>query len=277
MEFSFFQSLLFGFFSGLSDILPVSAQAHKKILMTVFGVESEPVIMRLLLHLAVLAALYTCCRSQIQRIVRQLKLSKVPKRRRKRPLDVQVLMDFRLLRTIAIPAVIVYLFYQKTSALNGSLSWISLFALINAVILFLPNLLPTGNKDSRSLSPVEGLMMGLGGGIGILPGVSSVGGMLSVASVCGVERKFAMTLALLVQMVITVMMIVFDIAAMISGIGTLSVTIVLGYLAAAAAAFGGVCLGVRMMHGLAENNGYNVFAFYSLAAAFLSFILYLMV
>lgn len=277
MEFSFFQSLLFGFFSGLSDILPVSAQAHKKILMTVFGVESEPVVMRLLLHLAVLAALYTCCRSQIQRIVRQLKLSKVPKRRRKRPLDVQVLMDFRLLRTIAIPAVIVYLFYQKTSALNGSLSWIALFALINAVILFLPNLLPTGNKDSRSLSPVEGLMMGLGGGIGILPGVSSMGGMLSVASACGVERKFAMTLALLVQMVITVMMIVFDIAAMISGIGTLSVTIMLGYLAAAAAAFGGVCLGVRMMHGLAENNGYNVFAFYSLAAAFLSFILYLMV
>lgn len=277
MELNFFQSLLFGFLSGLTDILPVSAQAHKTILLTLFGAESEPVLLRLLIHAAMLAALYSCSRSQIQRISRQLKLAKVPKRRRKRPLDVRVLMDFRLLRAMAIPVAICWLFYQKTAALGGSLNWIALLSLVNAMILFLPNLLPTGNKDSRSLSSMEGVLMGIGGGAGVLPGVSSMGGMLSVASVCGVEKAYALNLALLVQMVVTVMLLVFDAIALVSGVGSLAFGVVLGYLAAAAAAYGGVCLGVALMRGMAKGRGFNVFAFYSLAAALLSFIFYLMV
>lgn len=277
MELSFFQSLLFGFVSGLTDILPVSAQAHKTIMLIVFGGEGEPALLRLMIHIATLAALYVGCRAEIRRISRQMKLAKVPKRRRKRPLDVQVLMDFRLLRMMTVPVVISYIFYQKAAVLNGSLSWTALLALVNALILFLPNLMPTGNKDSRSLSPMEGLMMGVGGAVGVLPGISSMGGMISLASLCGVERKFALKLSVMVQMVVTVMLIIFDVAALVSDIGALSAGAVLGYLAAAATAFGGVCAALKIMHVLAESKGYHVFAFYSLAVALLSFIFYLTV
>ena len=277
MEMNFFQSLLYGFLSGLTDILPISSQAHKAILLTLYGAEGEPALLRLLLHGAILGALYFSCRDQILRIRRQLQLARVPKRRRKRPLDVRVLMDVRLLKTMAVPAVILCVFSGKTAVLTGSLNWVAVLSLLNALILFLPNLMPTGNKDSRSLTPMEAILMGIGGGLGILPGVSSVGAMTSVASVTGVERKYALKLILLVQMVITAAMAVMDIVALFSGVGVLGVSVLLGYLLAAAAAFAGVCIGVRVMGNLAEKKGFNVFAFYSLAMTFLAFILYLMV
>lgn len=277
MEMNFFQSLLFGFVSGLTEILPVSAQAHKTIMLTIYGTESEPVLMRLLIHGAMLAALYYCCRTQIRRISRQLNLAKIPKRRRKRPLDVRVLMDYRLLRTMVIPIVICWLFCLKTRTIAAKLSWIALLSLVNALILFLPSLLPTGNKDSRMLSSVEGALMGIGGGAGVLPGISSMGGMLSVASVCGVEKVFALDLALMAEMVVVGMMLISDLVGLVSGLGALSFSVLLGYLAAAAAAYCGVFLGAVMMRGLVKHRGYHAFAFYSLAAALLSFIFYLMV
>lgn len=277
MEFNFLESLLYGLAAGLTDILPVSAQAHRTILMTVFGADGESALLRLLTHGAILAALYYCCQKQLMRISRQLKLARIPKKRRKRPLDLRTLLDYKLLRTMMIPAILGFLFYQKIAALNHSLSWIALFALINAIILFLPQLMPTGNKDSRTMSRLEALLMGLGGAAGIFPGVSSMGTMTAVASVCGAERQYALTVSLIMNMVINVMLMVFDFLSIVSvGIGTFSFAIFIGYLLAAAAAFAGVVLGERIMRAVSANLGVQIFAWYSLAVALLSFILYLM-
>lgn len=277
MEFNIFQSILFGFVSGLTDILPVSAQAHKAILLTLFGSNQEAALLRLLLDAAVLAALYVCMRDPIRRMRNQVKLSKIPKRRRKRPLDVRVLMDLRLLRTMAVPVLLSALLFNKASALNGSLIWIALLSLINALILFLPSLLPTGNKDSQSLTPMEALLMGLGGAIGILPGISSMAGMNAVASISGVERKYALRITLMTQMVVLAVRVVFDAVALFTGAAALSAGLVLQCVLAALAAFAGVTVGVSAMAALAEKKGFTVFALYSMAVAFLIFILYLMV
>lgn len=277
MELSFFQSLLFGFLSGLTDILPVSAQAHKTMLLSIFGLESEPAVLRLLIHGATLAALYFCCQPQIIRISRQLKLSRIPKKRRKRPLDLRTLMDFKLLQAMVIPVVLGYLFYQKVSPLNTGLNWIALFTLLNAVILFMPALMPTGNKDSRSLSRLEGVLIGLGGAASVLPGISSIGAANSVASLCGTERSFALNISLLMHMAVTVCLLIFDVAALFAGAGALSFGLLMCYVAAAAAAFVGVFVAIRVMRELAGGAGFTGFAYYGLAFALLSFILYLMV
>lgn len=278
MALSWLQSIIFGFLSGLTDILPVSSQAHKAIMLEMFGAEYEPPIMRLLIHLATLAALYYCCSAQITRIIRQRKLAKIPKKRRKRPVDVRVIMDFRLMCTMAVPVVLGYLLYNKTSAWNMKLNWIALFALLNAVILYLPVLLPSGNKDSRSMSRLEGMLMGLGGAVSILPGVSSIGGMTALGSLCGGERTFVLNISLLVQMAVTAVLMVFDVLSLIAiGAGTVSFIILLSYVLAAAAAFVGVFLGVRIMRTLAVNIGYNGFAYYCLGLALFSFIFYLQI
>lgn len=278
MELNFLESLMLGLVSGLADILPVSAQAHKAILLTLFGAGEEPALLRLMTHIGAFAALYFCCKHQIVRISRQLKLARIPKKRRKRPVDMKTILDYRMMQTTAIPMIIGFLFIQKTAVMNHSISWAALFMLINAVILFLPQLLPSGNKDSRSMSRLESLMMGAAGALGIFPGISSVGAMTAVASVCGAERTYALNISLMLNMLIQILLIFFDLLAIVtSGFGKLTIGILLCDLLAAAAAFVAVNVAVRIMRNLAAGRGYDVFAWYSLAMAFLMFILYLMV
>ena len=276
MDLNWLQSLLIGLFSGLTDILPVSAQAHKVILLKLFGLSSEPLILRFMIHLATLAGLYYCCQNQIMRISRQLRLARIPKKRRKRPLDTRTLMDYKLLRMMVIPTVLGFFAYEKTSVWNHSLNWIALLVLANAVILFLPILMPSGNKDSRSFSPLEGLLIGIGGALGVVPGISSVGATTSILLLRGADRTFALNMALLLQMAVTAGMIVMDVFSMWSlGIGIVSFDGIACCILAAGAAFAGVFLGVKAMRMLAVNIGFNLFAFYSLGLALFSFILFL--
>ena len=276
MDLNWLQSLLIGLVSGLTDILPVSAQAHKVILLKLFGLSSEPLILRFMIHLATLAGLYYCCQNQIMRITRQLRLARVPKKRRKRPLDTRTLMDFKLLRMMVVPKVLGFFAYEKTSVWNHSLNWIALLVLANAVILFLPVLMPSGNKDSRSFSPVEGLLIGIGGALGVVPGISSMGATTSILLLRGADRTFTLNMALLLQMAVTACMLVMDVISMSTlGIGIISFGGIVCCILAAGAAFAGVFLGVKAMRMLAVNIGFNMFAFYSLGVALFSFILFL--
>ena len=276
MDLNWLQSLLFGLVSGLTDILPVSAQAHKAIFLKLFGLSSEPVILRFMIHIATFAGLYYCCQGHIMRISRQLRLARIPKKRRKRPLDTRTLMDFKLLRMMIIPVILAFFAYQKTSAWNHSLNWIALFVLLNAVIMYLPVLMPSGNKDSRSFSPVEGLLMGLGGATAVVPGISSVGATTSVLLLRGADRSFALNMALLLHMAVTACMAVMDVVSMANyDIGIVSFVAIICCILAAAAAFAGVFLAIKILRILAVNIGFNLFAFYNLGLALFSFILFL--
>ena len=275
---SFFQSLLFGLISGLSDILPVSSQAHKAMMLKVFGMNGEEALLRLFIHAGILAALYYCCANQIMRFSRQLRLARVPKKKRKRPVDTRTLMEFRLLRMIVIPVLVSLYFYQYTAAWGTKLNLTAIFLLINGVILFVPSLFPTGNKDARNMSGLNGLLIGLGGAASVVPGISAIGSVNAVSSVCGADRSFSLNLSFLMNMVLTVGLIALDFAAVYaSGASNLSFYVLVTYFISGVAAFGGAYLGIQTMRALAANIGFNIFAFYSFGAALLSFVLYLMV
>ena len=277
-DMNLLQSLLFGLISGLSDILPVSSQAHKAMLLKLFGVNAEAPLMRLFIHAGILAALYYCCANQIMRYSRQLRLSRIPKKKRKRPLDIRTLMEFKLLKMMVIPVLLGLFFYQNTVAWGTKLQLMAIFLLINGAILFMPSLLPTGNKDARNMSSLNGLLIGVGGALSVIPGISAIGGANAVASACGADRTFSLNLTFLMNMVLTIALIAFDFAAVYaSGANNLSFFVLLTYFISGVAAFGGAFLGIQTMRALAVNIGFNIFAFYSFGAALFSFVLYLMV
>lgn len=278
MELNWLESIVLGLISGLADVLPVSAQAHKTILLKIFGVDREPGLLRMMIHLGTLAALYYCSSNQIMRIIRQKRLARIPKKKRRRPVDVRTLLEFRLLCIMIVPVIISLFFYNKTAAWGTRLNLTALFLLINGIILFIPGLLPTGNKDSRSMSALEGVLVGLGGAAEVLPGVSALGTANAVASVCGAERSFALNLTYLMHMVLTAGMIILDVIAISNaGLSGFTFAAFLYSLAAAAAAFCASFFGIRLMRAMAQNVGFGIFAYYCFGAALFSFVLYLMV
>lgn len=278
MELNWLQSMLFGLVSGLTDILPVSAQAHRVLLLKFFGARELSDFVGLILHLSVFAALYWSSRGQFVRMNRARALARVPKRKRKRPLDVRSMMDWSLMKTMLIPVLLGLFLYRYVLELDSKMILIALMLFLNGLILYIPQFLPSSNRDSRTLSRVEGLLMGLGGAASILPGISTVGAMVSIASVCGVERVYGFNMTLIIKMFMMVGLMVYDVLGIISnGFGTLSLVLILQCLIMALISFGGSLLGIRIMRRLAAGHGFSIFGVYCWGLALFVFILNLVV
>lgn len=276
MELSWFQSILLGFLSGLAEILPVSGEAHRLVALKLFGngVTMSPMV-ELFLHIGTLGGLYYCCHSHIQRILRAQRLARIPKRRRKRPLDTRTMMDFKLLKTTLIPIVIAFFFFDKTAKIADNLVLVAVFVFINGIILYIPQYLPGSNKDARTMSRVEGLLIGLGGGLSTIPGISCMGAGISIATVCGADKQYAMTISLLMTIPVTTGLIVMDILSILAGSVTLSFGLIFACLLCAAAAFAGVFTGIRVLRAAIANMSMSIFGFYCWSMALFTFILYL--
>lgn len=270
------ESIFYGLIAGLTEILPVSSQAHRILILNLYGESAEPALLRLLIHLSVLAGLYYFCQNHIIRMSRAARLARIPKRRRKRPLDTQSLMDREILKTMVIPVILGYLFYNSISGLSAKLIYVAVCLFVNGLILYFPRYIPSGNKNSESVSRVEGFLMGLGGAASMFPGVSCTGAVSSVGVACGLDKTYALDLALLIHIPVTLGLVVFDLIAVFTqGLSGMSVSTVLSYIVSAASAFGGINLGMRIIRGLIKNYSIDIFSYYSLGAALFAFILFL--
>ncbi len=277
MNLNLLESIVYGLFSGLTEILPVSGQAHKNLMLQLLGESGEHGLLRLMIHAGILAALYYSCQNHILRMIRARRLSRVPKKRRKRPLDSRSLMDLSLLKTMAVPVILALLLYNKTSVLNDNRILVSVLLFLNGIVIYVPPFLPGSNRDSRTLSRVEGLWMGLGGAISILPGISTTGAATSIASVCGVDKSYGLNMTLLLSMLMTAGLMVYDVLGIVAaGLAGLSFAAVMGYILAGIAAFGGAFAAIQILRSLARGRGYGLFAFYCWGISLFTFVLYLL-
>lgn len=276
MELSLLQSLFLGLVSGIAEILPVSARAHRLLLLKMFGIQGESPALLFMIHIATAFALYFFCRGHIVRMTRAKRLARIPKKRRKRPLDTEGLNDYNLLKTTLVPIILAFVLYSKTSFLVQKPVIISALLLVNGIILYVPQYLPGSNLESGSMTRIDALLFGLGGAAATLPGISCVGTSVSIASVRGMDLKKALSLALLMNIPMNLGFAVFDLIDLVGGgAGSLSFSALCMAVLAGATAFVGVILGVRLLQKITENVGYSVFGFYSWGMALLSFVLFL--
>lgn len=277
MNYNWFESLIFGFVAGLTEVLPVSAQAHSRILVKFIGKGDAAAMLQLCIHLGVFAALYLSCHTHILKMIRAKRMSRIPKRKRKRPLDTRSLMDLALYQTILVPVILTFLVWRRLETISSNIIIMATLLFLNGLILYIPQFLPSSNKDCRTLSRIEGLLMGLGGSLFSIPGLSGIGIALSVASVTGVERKYGLSMILLMNMGIQVGKVIYDLLDIAAkGIGFLSLSVVFCYLLSIVVSFISAFFAIKFMRFLAEEKGYSSFAYYSWGMALFTFVLSLM-
>jgi undecaprenyl-diphosphatase len=181
-----------------------------------------------------------------------------------------------LLRTMLVPVVLAFFFYRKTAGLQENLVAISIFWVINGLILYIPQYLPGSNRDAAGLSRLDGLLMGLGASLSIFPGISCVGAVTSVAAVRGADKHFSLNTALLMTIPVTIGLLAMDLLAIVEvGLAGIGFVLVLKSILSAIAAFFGVYFGIRIMRSLVENIGFSSYALYCWAIGLFTFIFYL--
>ena len=103
----------------------MSARAHSTLILKVLGAERISNVPVLLIHIAILAAIYISSRAELAKMSRARKMARIPKKRRKRPLDICSLMDSSFLFTMTIPVIVMDVLYNRISGISFSLLAIS--------------------------------------------------------------------------------------------------------------------------------------------------------
>lgn len=271
------KSILLGLVFGFTDIFPVSSRAHYVLFGHMIGMPQAAALIRAGAHLAILVAILFSCRTQLRRLRREKLLAQAPRRRRKRqPLRAYILLG-QMWKLSGWITVIGLAFYQKLIFLEEQLLWVAGLVLLNGLILFLPTRLPSGNKDSQNFTRLDGFLMGLGGALSALPGLSRTGAITAFGTARGGERRYVFDFSLLVSIPALVLLFAWDTAGLFTGaLAGISLVSVLQAILGMGAAFLSSLAAIRGMRFIAVKVGFGGFSYYCWGAALFTFILYLL-
>lgn len=274
MEWNGLFGLIYGLLSGFFEFLPVSPQAHQQVFAKITGLAAPGHGMSLAVHLGALAAVIVSYYAKLGKFSRERKIAAQPMRRRKRQPDITSLMEWRLLRTASVPIIISCLVASWLGRYLSRMWLIAIFAALNGVLILLPQYLSRANKDARSLSPLDAVLTGLGSVLSILPGVSKVGMVTSVASMRGADRQFGLNFAYLLMIPALVVLSIGDIGMLIF-VDSASAVPFFTVMLTCIASFGAAFAGIQLMRFLAHRDTLEGFACYNWGLAMFTFIIYL--
>lgn len=279
MNISWLQSAMMGFVSGLSEPLPLSAEAHRAVLGRFFGVDVFDPLLLLCCHLATLVVLLMMGRLELKRLHRTAKLLKTPPRRRTAHPELNSAGTLKLLRTAVPIAVVGRLLGVYLSDIGSKLYLLTLTLILSGVILHIPTHMRTANKDGRHLDKRDGTWMGLGYALSAIPGVSGVGAAVSVGQVRCAELRYAVRFAWLLLCAGLVTSVGIDLLGIVGAGLEFDLKLILTALIAGVCAAVGTALAVRLMFALIRRGGVGIsgFSYYNWGLALLCLALFLLV
>ena len=274
MEFSWIESIIYGFVSGFAEFLPVSSEAHQQLMLRLFGVNFVDPVRNLFIHIATFVAIYINSRSFLEHTRRERAL---PRRSKNYKSNSRLHFDYRFLKNAMIPMLVVFFVLRSIAKPDNNLLLCSVITLLNGVCLFLADRMVQGNKDARIMSSIDSLFVGVAAGLSALPGFSRIGCAAVAASARGAERRYCINWALLLCIPALIATIVLDIVHIFGGAGYPFWINLFSYIISALTTYIGSYFSIRVLRYISIKSGFSTFAYYSLGLSILLFVLYLIV
>lgn len=277
MKWDWLSSLLYGALSGFSEFLPISSQAHQLIFLrlTGLGVDSQ-LPFRLFAHVGALTALLFAYWTRIAQLRREHRLASVPSRKRKRKPSVNLLPEDRFLRAAAVPLLISFVLPFVLPDSFNSLWFVAVALLVNGFLLYMPQFVPTGNKEAASLSTADAMLTGICGGLGRFTGCSSVAAMTGALKIRGFGWQYALQTVFLLCVPMLIGNVCVDLIGLFAVSSGIAFRYFLLYILCALASFAGASGGIAVMRFLSVKAGFCGFSYYCWGTALFAFILYLL-
>ena len=274
MEWNWLLGLVYGLLGGFFEFLPVSPAVHQSLLVKITDLPAPGSGLSLAVHLGALMAVLFSCYGRVVKLLHERKLARIAPRARKRQPDVMSLMELRLIKTAVFPVILSSFTGIWLQQYFSRLWVLAIVVAINGILVLLPHYMGRGNKDARTISPLDAVLVGIGGALGAIPGISRVGMLNSVASMRGIDSSFAVDFTYLLSIPALATLCIVDLGQLVMGNGGQTAMFLPG-LFAFLSAFGIGLAGIRLMRYLALKTGYEGLAYYNWGLAMLTFIIYL--
>lgn len=273
---SVIENILYGFISGLTEFLPVSGSGHQALLHHMFGVDARLSLQDLLVHIGILLSAFVACRDNIAQLRWEQTTATTVRRNRSRRMDTQSHYELRLLKSTLFPmllATIVFKLLQKSENDLSSIMWLFI---VNGVILLIAEHMRQGNRDAKTMTGFDGILIGITTAASALPGLSGTGITLSYTTARGTDIHKATNWVILLLIPAMLFAICADVIFIfVNGFGAISFLMVLWNILAGICAFVGSFIGISVLRLLVSNTSVFQFSYYSFGLALLSFMLYL--
>lgn len=188
---SYASATLLGFLQGATEFLPISSSGHLALAQHFLDLdaESQPMILfDLAVHLGTLVAVAVVFAGDFAAFVRRLmKESSTGYSGRRVAWPVIGLTVAASAPTAAIGLV----FKDRLESAFGQPFWIAIALIATGTLLWMTGKIKRPRRGWRRFGVGRALVIGLGQGLAIMPGISRSGTTISLAMLLGVKRKWA--------------------------------------------------------------------------------------
>ena len=191
-QINLFQAIVIGIVQGLTEFLPISSTAHVKIVPVVLGWGDPGVAFTAVIQLGSLAAIVWYFWEDLSSVTRNTIGAAVAKRYQS--------SDFRLGLGIilgSIPIIVcglvikVFFETQYETSVIRSTQAIAITSIVMAILLGIAETVGSRKRNFEKLDLWDGIGVGLGQALALVPGVSRSGSTLTAGLFLGLERDTA--------------------------------------------------------------------------------------
>ena len=202
---SILQAVLLGLLQGLAEFLPISSSGHLAIFQNLFHIgegTDEMFLFDILLHFGTLISIFVAFYKDIWRLItetcgmiKDLVMNIVNKIKGAETVKI-VRTGYRKFVLMVIistipTGIIGVLLKSITKAASATLIMPGIFLLMTAALLFIADKAPEGEKNPKTATYLDSVILGAAQGIATLPGISRSGTTITTALLCGFEKKYA--------------------------------------------------------------------------------------
>jgi len=199
---TYWTAIFLGIVQGLAEFLPISSSGHLAVFQKFLniGAADGHMLFDVLLHLGTLAAVILAFWKDVSSLwteaLMMAHLKKIPRGKKPDRLSRRMIL-FIILGTL--PLLLVIFFKDAVESLYDNTFFIGFAFLVTGVLLFLADRLGHGDKNEKSATVSDVLIVGLAQALAVTPGLSRSGTTISAGMLRGFDRGFAVRFSFLLS------------------------------------------------------------------------------
>ena len=241
-----FQAIILGIVQGIGEFLPISSSGHLLLLQRFFGIEDNLLTFSIVVHVGTLIPVLIIYFNRIKGLIFK---------------PFQKLTYLLIIGTL--PAIVVALLFGDVLERIFSGNYLAVGFLITALILFIVDTRPGGEKDITETTYLDAIIIGVIQAFAITPGISRSGSTIFGGVTRKLDRKSAAEFSFLLSIPAIAGGAVLEILHLIRGEGAeagflLSAPVIVGFFVAMVVGY----MAIKIMLKLVVNNKLKYFSVY---------------
>jgi len=195
----FFSVIILAIVQGLTEFLPVSSSGHLVLLNKLFGIESDFLLLSIVLHVATLFSVVVVLWEDVKKILKD-PFGKTSKN----------------LVIATLPTVIIVLFFKGVFEKSFSGAYLPLCFMLTAFLIILTEVLKKYSKNEKPINKKISVFMGIAQGIAVFPGISRSGSTICTGLIAKGKKSEVANFSFLMSIPIIIASLILEIYEYIS-------------------------------------------------------------